>query len=101
MKKCALRQPRQVADILGAMKTHHASASAAPRRAGQALPDVRPAATREELVKLVQQVLCTHDRLDAAVTPIATTLLVRSGKPCGMIFESRGPRQLTSSAIWA
>jgi hypothetical protein len=38
--------------------------------------------------------LCQHDRLDVSQTSLAEEVLVRSGKPCGMLFEVQGPRML-------
>jgi hypothetical protein len=81
------------------MKMHRASTTTS--RAAQTLPDVRAAATLEDLGKLVKEALCARDRLDPVATPIATTLLLRAGKPCGLLFETRGPRRMTSSAIWS
>jgi hypothetical protein len=45
--------------------------------------------------------LCQHDRLDVSQTSLVEEVLVRSGKPCGLLFEVQGPRMLKTYAVWA
>lgn len=58
-------------------------------------------ATLDELRQHVHQILCKHDKLDPQQAPLAETLLMRSGRPCGMFFEVDGPRLLKIYAVWA
>lgn len=48
----------------------------------------------------VLEVLCAHDRLDPTVTPLHEAVILRQGKPCGMLFKVLGPRQLQTQAVW-
>jgi hypothetical protein len=49
----------------------------------------------------VLQVLCSHDQLDPAQTPLRQALIMRSGRPCGLFFQVQGPRLLKTYAVWA
>ena len=49
----------------------------------------------------VLQVLCCHDQLDPAQTPLRQALITRSGRPCGLFFQVQGPRLLKTYAVWA
>src|SRR5438105_12461180 len=57
--------------------------------------------TLEELRHHVHAVLCGHDQLDPAQTPLAQALITRSNRPCGLFFQARGPRLLKTYAVWA
>jgi hypothetical protein len=57
--------------------------------------------TLVELCQHVHKKLCSHDRLDPRDTPLQRSLIHRSGKPCGLFFQVRGPRMLRTYAIWA
>jgi hypothetical protein len=57
--------------------------------------------TLEALRRHVHSVLCAHDHLDPAVTPLFQAVIKRSGKPCGLFFQVQGPRMLKTYAIWA
>jgi hypothetical protein len=53
------------------------------------------------LTRFVRDMLCSHDRLDPAQTPLYKATLKRHGRPCGWMFHVEGPRMLKTSAIWA
>ena len=57
--------------------------------------------TLEALCAHVSEVLCLHDRLDPLQTPLSRTVLVRSGRPCGLYFVLQGPRRVVTYAVWA
>ncbi len=57
--------------------------------------------TVAELRQHVLEVLCSHDQLDPAQTPLTETVLFRRNRPCGLFFEAQGPRLLRTFAIWA
>ncbi len=57
--------------------------------------------TLEKLRLHVLQTLCAHDNLDPRQTPLVETLIKRSGRPCGLFFQVRGPRLLQTYAVWA
>jgi hypothetical protein len=57
--------------------------------------------TLEELRAYILATLCQQDRLDVSQTSLLEEVLVRSGKPCGLLFEVKGPRQLKTYAVWA
>ena len=48
----------------------------------------------------VHETLCAHDRLDPVQAPMEQSLIVRSGKPCGLFFQVRGPRLHNTYALW-
>jgi hypothetical protein len=56
--------------------------------------------TLEELRQHVLQILCDHDHLDTAQTPLHQALMTRSGRPCGLFFQVQGPRLLRTYALW-
>jgi hypothetical protein len=56
---------------------------------------------RSELRRFVRQFLSDHDRLDAGQFPFYESLITRSGRICGLLFELQGPRLMRSRAIWA
>ena len=49
----------------------------------------------------VRTILCSHDQLDPAQTPLHQALITRSGRPCGLFFQVQGPRQVKTYAVWA
>ena len=57
--------------------------------------------TLDELRGHVLQVLCAHDRLDAAQTPLRQALIRRRDRPCGLFFQVQGPRMVKTYAVWA
>jgi hypothetical protein len=57
--------------------------------------------TPESLTRFVRDMLCSHDRLDPAQTPLYRSILKRQGRPCGLMFHVEGPRLLKTSAVWA
>ena len=57
--------------------------------------------TLEALRAYVLTALCHHDALDPNQTPLLQAVIARRGKPCGLMFEVRGPRLLRASAVWA
>jgi hypothetical protein len=57
--------------------------------------------TLEQLRAHVLDVLCRHDQLDAAQTPLHQAVLTRSGRPCGLFFQVQGPRLVRTYAVWA
>jgi hypothetical protein len=57
--------------------------------------------TLDELRRYILATLCQHDRLDVSQTSLLEQVLVRSGKPCGLLFEVKGPRLLKNYAVWA
>jgi hypothetical protein len=57
--------------------------------------------TLDELRRHVLHVLCTHDQLDPAQTPLHQALITRKGRPCGLFFQVQGPRLLKTYAVWA
>ena len=57
--------------------------------------------TLELLLKHVHEVLCHKDQLDPAQTPLAHSVLLRRGQPCGLFCHVQGPRLLKNYAVWA
>ena len=55
----------------------------------------------DNLRRHVLEILCQHDRLDPAQTPLCQAVITRRGKPCGLFFQLRGPRMLRTYAVWA
>jgi hypothetical protein len=55
----------------------------------------------EELRRHVLEMLCRHDRLDPAQTPLQQSVIMRQGRPCGLFFQVQGPRLLKAYAVWA
>jgi hypothetical protein len=56
--------------------------------------------TVEELRLHVRETLCAHDHLDATETRLAQAVIMRSGRPCGLFLQVRGPRLLRTHAVW-
>jgi hypothetical protein len=65
------------------------------------MPSVTSLTTLDELRQHVHATLCNRDQLDPATAPLRENLILRGGKPCGLFFESRGPRLLKTFAIWS
>jgi hypothetical protein len=57
--------------------------------------------TWERLRDHVHAMLCSRDRIDPNQAFLEQSLIVRSGKPCGLFFQVRGPRLLRTHAVWA
>jgi hypothetical protein len=57
--------------------------------------------THEVLRDHVLRVLCAHDHLDPGQTPLHQSLIIRSGRPCGLFFQVQGPRRVRTYAVWA
>jgi hypothetical protein len=55
----------------------------------------------EELRSHVLRVLCDHDQLDPAQTPLHQAVITRAGRPCGLFFQVQGPRLVKAYAVWA
>ena len=60
-----------------------------------ALPDL------DALRRHVFLTLCDHDRLDPEQAVLQQSVIFRAKRPCGLFFETRGPRLLRSYAVWA
>ncbi len=56
--------------------------------------------TLEKLRAYVLETLCTREHLDANQTPFFQGVVVRGGKPCGLLLQIEGPRLLRTHAIW-
>jgi hypothetical protein len=65
------------------------------------MPTVAALPTLEVLRQHVLDLLCTHDHLDPAQTPLRQSLITRRDKPCGLFFQVQGPRLLKTYAVWA
>ncbi len=65
------------------------------------MDDVVCLPTLDGLRAHVLHVLCEHDRLDPAQTPLREAVVVRSGRPCGLFFRIQGPRLVRAYAVWA
>lgn len=57
--------------------------------------------TIDDLRQYVRETLCAHDRLDPAQIQFYQSVIVRSGKPCGLFFQVQGPRLLKTHSVWA
>jgi hypothetical protein len=57
--------------------------------------------TLEQLRLHVRHTLCQHDQLDPEQTPLHQSVIMRSGRPCGLFFEVQGPRRVKTYAVWA
>jgi hypothetical protein len=62
---------------------------------------VIPLPTLDDLRRHVLQTLCKHDNLDPGQTPLYQAVIKRSGRPCGLFFQVKGPRMLKTYAVWA
>ena len=57
--------------------------------------------TLDDVRRHVLLTLCSHDQLDPNQTPLNESVLIRSGRPCGLFFQAQGPRMLKTYAVWA
>ena len=55
----------------------------------------------DELRRYVHQTLCDRDHLDLDQAPLHLAKITRSGRTCGLFFQTQGPRLLRSYAVWA
>jgi hypothetical protein len=55
----------------------------------------------DELRTHVLNVLCNHDQLDPAQTPLRQAVITRAGRSCGLFFQVQGPRMVKTYAVWA
>lgn len=53
-----------------------------------------------DLRELVYQTLCGYDELEPGIFPMTERVLVRNGKPCGMLFSVWGPRRVSYTSVW-
>jgi hypothetical protein len=53
-----------------------------------------------DLRELVYQTLCGYDELEPGIFPMTERILVRGGKPCGILFSLRGPRRVSYTSVW-
>jgi hypothetical protein len=54
----------------------------------------------DDVRQLVQRTICEQNDLEAAAAPVTERMLVRQGRPCGVLFCVKGPRSVTFTAIW-
>jgi hypothetical protein len=57
--------------------------------------------TMDDLRAHVLQTLCSRDQADPLQSPLHEAVITRAGRPCGMYFQTRGPRTARTHAIWA
>ena len=50
----------------------------------------------DDLSRHVKGRLCLHDQLDPEQTPLTQSVVMRSGRPCGLFFQIQGPRRVKS-----
>lgn len=53
-----------------------------------------------DLRRYVKKTLCNENELEIDAFPMTERILVRGGKPCGLLFCLHGPRLVMFSAIW-
>jgi hypothetical protein len=56
--------------------------------------------TLDELRTYVHETLCEYDHLEVGAFDFSEQILVRGGKPCGLLFRLHGPRSVQLLAIW-
>ncbi|CAN5470440.1 hypothetical protein BH10PLA2_BH10PLA2_18670 [soil metagenome] len=56
--------------------------------------------TLEKLRAYVLETLCARDNLEPNSTPFFQGLVIRGGRPCGLMLQIQGPRQLQAHAMW-
>jgi hypothetical protein len=54
----------------------------------------------ENLREFVNNILCYYNQLEPGAFRLTERLLVRGGKPCGILFCLHGPRSVKLTAIW-
>ena len=64
-------------------------------QAAVCLPSLK--AVRDHVLKT----LCVHDQLDPVQTALRETVIMRSGRACGLFFSVHGPRRVKTYAVWA
>jgi hypothetical protein len=52
--------------------------------------------TVEQLCEHVHKILCEREQLDPAQAPLRRSLIKRSGRPCALFFQVRGPRRVAN-----
>jgi hypothetical protein len=57
--------------------------------------------TLDDLHQHIHQVLCEHEKLDPATTPLKVAPVRRQNRLCGSFFRVDGPRMVRICAIWA
>jgi hypothetical protein len=63
-------------------------------------PNFAALPTIDHLRDYVLKMLCKHDHLDPAQTPLYQAVMTRRGKPSGLFFQVQGPRMLKNYALW-
>jgi hypothetical protein len=56
--------------------------------------------TLDELRAYVNETLCLYDNLEVGAFSFTERILVRAGRPCGILFRLHGPRAVQFLAIW-
>ena len=66
-----------------------------------AMDEIASLPSFDDLSRHVRAKLCLHDQLDPEQTPLTQSVVMRSGRPCGLFFQVQGPRRVKSYAVWA
>lgn len=53
-----------------------------------------------DLRQYIHESLCNQNELEPGAFPQTEMLLVKQGKPCGLMFCLHGPRSVQLTAIW-
>lgn len=53
-----------------------------------------------DLRQYIHESLCNQNELEPGAFPQTEVLLVKQGKPCGLLFCLHGPRSVKLTAIW-
>jgi len=53
-----------------------------------------------DLRQFIHESLCNQNELEPGAFPQTEMLLVRQGKPCGLLFCLHGPRSVKLTAVW-
>lgn len=56
--------------------------------------------TLDDLRHYVKNILCLENQLEIDAFPLTERILIRSNRPCGVMFCLHGPRAVKLSAIW-
>lgn len=56
--------------------------------------------TLDDLRHYVKNILCLENHLEIDAFPLTERTLIRSNRPCGVMFCLHGPRAVKLSAIW-
>lgn len=54
----------------------------------------------DQLRRYVHETICRQNELEVNVFEVSERILLRSGRPCGMLFCLHGPRSVKLTAIW-